>query len=168
MTEKELKKLSRSELTAMILQQQSRIEEFQKELADAKEQLAQREIALENAGSIAEASLQLNGVFDAAQAACQQYIENIRSLREKQEVVCARLENESMEKAARILTDAEAKARLMEMEASRKYTEMTDRAKTESEEYWTSVSSRLEAFYAEHAGLRELLAAGIPSSDSTP
>ena len=32
---------------------------------------------MEKAGSIAEASLMLNGVFEAAQAAVDQYLENI-------------------------------------------------------------------------------------------
>ncbi len=37
-----------------------------------------REIELEEAGSIAEAALRLNGVFEAAQKAAEQYIYNIR------------------------------------------------------------------------------------------
>ena len=38
----------------------------------------QREIQLEEAGSIAEASLRLNGVFEAAQKAAEQYLYNIK------------------------------------------------------------------------------------------
>ena len=37
-----------------------------------------REIELEEAGSIAEAALRLNGVFEAAQAAAEQYLYNVR------------------------------------------------------------------------------------------
>jgi hypothetical protein len=44
----------------------------------AEEQLASRRIEVENAGSIAEASLRLNGVFQAAQEAADQYLENVR------------------------------------------------------------------------------------------
>ena len=44
----------------------------------SQKELASRQIRLEQAGSIAEAALKLNGVFEAAQAACNQYLENIR------------------------------------------------------------------------------------------
>lgn len=42
-----------------------------------------RRIELEEAGSIAEASLRLNGVFEAAQKAADQYLENLRRLCEE-------------------------------------------------------------------------------------
>ena len=35
------------------------------------------------------AALQLNGIFEAAQAAGQQYIENIKDLSERQDAICA-------------------------------------------------------------------------------
>lgn len=39
-----------------------------------------REIELEEAGSIAEAALRLNGVFEAAQKAADQYLESVRAM----------------------------------------------------------------------------------------
>jgi len=42
-----------------------------------------REIELEEAGSIAEAALRLNGVFEAAQKAAEQYIYNVRLLHDR-------------------------------------------------------------------------------------
>ena len=39
---------------------------------------ASRELQLDKAGSIAEAALQLNGIFEVAQKAADQYVENIR------------------------------------------------------------------------------------------
>lgn len=44
-----------------------------------------REIELEEAGSIAEAALKLNGVFEMAQKAADQYLYNIRLRRENTE-----------------------------------------------------------------------------------
>ena len=44
-----------------------------------KNQLEDRTIAVEQSGSLAEAALNLNGVFQAAQAACEQYSLNIHS-----------------------------------------------------------------------------------------
>ena len=69
MTDKELRKLSRAELLEMLIQQIERNEELEAELKKAKTELRNRAITIENAGSLAEAALQINGVFEAAQAA---------------------------------------------------------------------------------------------------
>ena len=58
----------------------ARIRELEEEMAEWKES---RRIELEKAGSIAEASLRLNGVFEAAQKAADQYLENLRRLSEE-------------------------------------------------------------------------------------
>lgn len=166
MTEKEFKKLTRADLLEMLIEQQKQMEALQEKLAAAEAKLASREIVLDNAGSIAEASLQLNGIFEAAQAACEQYTENIRALSERQTEVCRKIQSESEENAAKLIADAESKAMLLELEGKRKYTEMVAQAETESKEYWQSVSTRLEAFYAEHAGLRQLLSSIDPALDS--
>lgn len=51
------------------------------ELKDTIEEMkASREIELEEAGSIAEAALRLNGVFEAAQRAAEQYLMNVKKL----------------------------------------------------------------------------------------
>jgi hypothetical protein len=83
MTEKELRRLRRSELLELLLDQAQELEKTQAELAEAQEQLKQREILLSNVGSIAEAALQLNHVFEAAQAAGEQYIDSLRALYER-------------------------------------------------------------------------------------
>ncbi len=76
MTEKELKRLSRADLLEMLIDQSKELQETREKLEKAEAQLKKREIAIRNAGSIAEASLILNGVFEAAQAACNEYMEN--------------------------------------------------------------------------------------------
>ena len=55
-------------------------EELEAELAEAEKKPRERRITEREAGSIAEAALKLNGVFEAAQAAADQYLENIRTL----------------------------------------------------------------------------------------
>ncbi len=55
---------------------------LREKLDSAEEKLAAREIAVSQAGTLAEAALKLNGVFEAADAACRQYIENLRRLSE--------------------------------------------------------------------------------------
>lgn len=85
MTEKELRKLSRRDLLEMLLAQTKEVERLKKELDAANEALRSREILLANAGSIAEAALQLNGVFEAAQKAADQYLENIKNLNKQEQ-----------------------------------------------------------------------------------
>ena len=79
MTEKELRRLSRMDLLEMLLEQSKEVERLQKELETVKKQLEDRRIMEQDAGSIAEAALRLNKVFEAAQQAADQYLENIRN-----------------------------------------------------------------------------------------
>ena len=142
MTSKELKRLSRVDLLEMLIMQTQENENLKKQIAQMQEKLDSRDIAINNSGSIAEASLQLNGVFEAARAAADQYLDNIRNM----ESNCRRTEEETEAKCAAMLEDASAAASRIE-----------SNAKAESSAYWAELSQRLDAFYAEHQGLRELL-----------
>lgn len=79
MTEKELRRLSRMDLLEMLLEQSKEVEWLRAELETVKKQLEDRRIMEQEAGSIAEAALRLNKVFEAAQQAADQYLENIRT-----------------------------------------------------------------------------------------
>lgn len=83
MTSKELKRLRRTDLMEMLLELSKENVELRRQLDEANAKLADRQIQVENAGSLAEAALQLNGIFAAAQAACEQYEYNVR-LRSRQ------------------------------------------------------------------------------------
>lgn len=83
MTEKELRKLNRQELLEMLVNQMEENNRLQKELDEANEKLMDRNIAIENAGSLAEACLALNDVFKAADAAAAQYLENVKKKSKK-------------------------------------------------------------------------------------
>ena len=69
MTEKELRKLGRAELLELLLEQAREFEALEQRLNAAEAALQSRQLQLETCGSIAEASLKLNGVFEAAQKA---------------------------------------------------------------------------------------------------
>ncbi len=79
MTDKELKRLSRAELLEMLIEQMKENEDLRSQLEEANKKLDNRKIIIENSGSIAEAALKLNGVFEAAEKAAEQYLENIKS-----------------------------------------------------------------------------------------
>ena len=80
MTDRELRKLSRAELLELLLEESRENERLRAQLQEMNEKLADRAIRIERAGSIAEAALQLNGVFQAAEEAAAQYLENVRRL----------------------------------------------------------------------------------------
>ena len=68
MTDKDLKRLRRDELLEILIAQSKKMDQMQAELDAARAALDSREILLREAGSIAEAALRINGVFEAAQA----------------------------------------------------------------------------------------------------
>lgn len=80
MTDKNLKKLSRADLLELLLEESKENERLREKLRVASEKLKDKTILIQNAGSIAEAAMQLNKVFEAAEAAAQQYVENVRRM----------------------------------------------------------------------------------------
>jgi len=78
--EKNLKKMSRKELLELLVFISTKNDELQKELNETKEKLDRKEIIISEAGSIAEAALRLNNIFETAQKAADQYLESIKKM----------------------------------------------------------------------------------------
>lgn len=78
-----IKKMSRKDLLEILIIERKKIDELESELRHVKEQLSTKEIMIKNAGSIAEASLKLNKVFEKAQEAADQYLENVKKSKKK-------------------------------------------------------------------------------------
>ncbi|AND78646.1 DNA repair protein [Streptococcus pantholopis] len=76
---KNLRKLKKPELLEIMLAQSEEIEALRNQLAVAEKKLADREIILEESGSLAEASLKLTNVFVEAQKAADLYLDNIKA-----------------------------------------------------------------------------------------
>lgn len=110
MTDKELKKLSRADLLEMMLALSRENEQLRKENIQLQKQLSDRTVAIENAGSLAEAVLQLNGVAEAAQAACEQYLYNIRERSANLEQLCQQKEQQTREKCDQMIAQAQKQA----------------------------------------------------------
>ena len=79
MTDKQLKRLSRRELLEMLITQTRKVESLEAQLAEVNRKLNDKILMIEDSGSLAEAVMRLNGVFEAAQNAAQQYLENIQA-----------------------------------------------------------------------------------------
>ena len=80
MTNRELRRLSRRELLTILIEQLEENEKLRSSLEKAEMELQNRQIILEQAGTMAEAALQLNGVFVAADRAAKQYVVNVRRM----------------------------------------------------------------------------------------
>lgn len=109
MTERELRRLSRADLLELLLAQRRENEQLRCILDQTQAQLADRTIKIDKAGSLAEASLQLSGIFNAAEDSCRYYMDNIRLLSERQSQVCQQMERETKEKCERMVAEAERK-----------------------------------------------------------
>lgn len=79
MTEKELRKLNRKQLLELLLKQTKRADDLEQQLEEYKEKLNDKNLAISECGSLAEACLKLNGIFEAAQNAADQYMQNIKN-----------------------------------------------------------------------------------------
>ena len=126
MTEKDLKKLNRYQLLELLIIQTERADKLQVKLDAAETQLANQELQISSLGSIAEASLQLKGVFQAAQDACQQYTENVQSRSENLEQHCRQMEQETQARCEAMIAQAKAQAQAYLEEAKQKQTEQED------------------------------------------
>ncbi len=157
MLETELKKLGRRELLELLMEQTKENNELKKKIEELSAKLNNKEIAIDNAGSIAEAALEVNGVFETAQQACQQYLDNIQRLSERQEKISAELEQNSREEAKRILDDANSRAERIEDETRNKCEEMLSNAKEETQRYWNDVYARLEKIRSTRDELNDLI-----------
>lgn len=104
MTEKELKKLNRYQLLELLVAQTERADKLEAQIQSSIDAARERDLQIAVLGSIAEASLQLNGVFQAAQAAADMYLEAAKARAEE-------IEREAREKASLIIRQAEAHAR---------------------------------------------------------
>lgn len=179
MTQYEMKKLSRKELLQLAAEESAQIRILQEHLEIAENELHKREININEAGSIAEASMKLSDVFEAAQEACRLYTDNIQRLSERQESICAEIEKETKEKAAayeaevisrcerlekdtkeaceKLDMDTKAACEKLEKDTKTSCEKMVETAKAEAKAYWDELSQKLEDFYQAHAGLQAFL-----------
>jgi hypothetical protein len=126
MTEKELRRLSRADLLELLLAQRRENEQLRCILDQTQAQLADRTIRIDKAGSIAEASLQLSGIFSAAQDSCQYYLDNIKLLSERQNTICQQMELETKLKCDRMVAEAELKSQACWENCSAKIKQLVD------------------------------------------
>ena len=83
MTDKEFKKLTRAQLIDIIYQLQLQIDKLNEEKQTLENELSDKRLRLSNAGNIADAALEINNCFRSAQNAAEQYLNEIKVIREE-------------------------------------------------------------------------------------
>ena len=150
MTDKEVRRLKRKSLIEILMNQAQENERLIDENVELKRKLKDKEIRMDNAGTIAEAAFAMNEVFESAQAAAQQYLDNVKAMTEHQEKVikvqCEKMEEETRARCEQRESETESRCRALVKEAEE-----------EVEARWNDLSQRLEEFYRAHVGLREML-----------
>lgn len=128
MTERELRKLRRTELLELLVEQGRIVERLQKEVTALRAEAEERRINIDKAGSIAEASLSLTKIFEDAEEASKLYLENVERLSQDQNRVNAAREEESKKKAEQLIMMTAKKCREMEAATAQKCRQMLNAA----------------------------------------
>lgn len=149
MTEKELKNLSRADLLEMLLSLSKENEQLKEHLEEAQKKVENKKITVKQLGNIAEASLQLNGVFTAAQAACDQYIENVKMMVAQHKKQCARQEKETTQECERMLAEANEQYDGILAEANQQYGDIVEEANQYADNIITEAQQRCDAIWEE-------------------
>ena len=80
MTDKQLRKLNRAELLELLLEQSKEIDRLESELEETQAALRERNLKIENCGSIADAAAEVNSLFRIAQKTADMYLVNVQRL----------------------------------------------------------------------------------------
>ena len=106
MTDKEFKRLSRAQLIEIIYQLQLELDKENEEKQALERELADKRLRLSNAGNIAEAALEINDCFRSAQNAAEQYLNEIKAIREETEAQRQRILAQAHSEAEAIIAGA--------------------------------------------------------------
>ena len=131
MAERELRRMSRTELIEIIYALKQSEDALKEEKAALEAKLQDRTIRIANAGSIAQAALDLNQVFAAAQAAADEYLQSVRS-------------SADTAQAEQLLADARAEADRLRAQTRQECEEMKAQAEQEIRARWEEFDRRAQ------------------------
>ena len=140
MTDRELRRLTREDLLDIIYELQQKTQRLEQENETIRKQLSDRTVKLENAGSIAEAALALNGV---AQAAADQYLAQVHAANEQ-----------SQQLADRIVADAQRKANAIVQQAQREADSIRAMTDEGTQQKWAELQEKTDTMLQSYEALR--------------
>ena len=101
-----------------------------------RENAEDKQLLLDKVGSIAEASLLVNGVFTCAQAAADQYVLNVKRICEEKALLVRQSDD--------IVQKARLEAQRIQEETEITCRRMIQQAKEESDRYWNMLNRELD------------------------
>lgn len=153
MTDKDLRRLSRAELLDILYEQQKRYEDSLAENQALRQQLEDRTLRIASAGSIAEAAMQVNGVFEAAQAAADQYLASVKAATTEM----VQKTDEAQRQREALLQDAQRQADQIVQDAQAQAGQLLAEASEQAEARWAEFRKNADALIHAHDELRMLI-----------
>ena len=130
MADRELRRMHRAELIEIIYALKQSEDQLKAQNAALTAQLQDRQLRLESAGSIAQAALELNNVFAAAQAAADDYLHSVQASVADTNATAANTLSQARSEAKRILEQAQADADGLKAQAQQECDAMNAAAQT--------------------------------------
>ena len=165
MASKDLKHMGREELLQLMIQLTTENDELKKQLQQKEQEILQLKeypayaepVAVQEPGSIAEAALKVNHVFENAQKAADQYLNTIVRMQREQALRCQKLLAEAQAEADRRIAEAQNRARAIEAETARQCQELRQIAEQAAMHNWNDLSIRLDQLCESNSELRNIL-----------
>ena len=153
--------MSRTDLIQLVMEQERSIDALQARIITMERQQRERSFRMKKFGSLAEASLQLNGVFEAAQRAANQYLESAAQL----SAACKQQKQES----DRLLAQTKEQCRKMQEETEALCHQLRESAEMDAKGYWGALEQdllkRLEDYVPEWHTKEEIADLPVPGMD---
>lgn len=153
MTDKELRHLNRRELIDIIYELQKRYADSENEVERLQADLNRKALSVSESGSIAEAALKVNGIFEAAQAAADQYLLSIKTANTDMAAKIERVKRQSEE----VLQQANLRAASIVQEAEKKAATIVSNANQEAEASWNQFQKKADELIRARAELSDLV-----------
>ena len=146
MTDKEFKRLNRAQLIDVIYQLQLQVDKLAQQNQSLEKALEDKRLRISNAGSLAEAALEINNCFRNAQSAAEQYLNEIKAIRDTLEADRQRILAEAREKASLVVADAQTEADRLLANARAEAADIVDSAKKTKTEHDAAVETIMKEY----------------------
>ncbi|MBQ4347992.1 MAG: hypothetical protein IJC79_00045 [Clostridia bacterium] len=157
MTEKELRKLGKSELIDLLAQKDAEASALRSQVAFLERELSENTAQAKSIGSIAEAALKVNGVFTAAQKAADEYLAAVMDMNTSAEKRCQDMIDRTRDYCDKLQSDTRHKCTAMETDAKNRCAELLCDAQEKAKSSLSSVTTALRDYYLRNEDkLREL------------
>ena len=154
MTDKEFKRLSRAELIEIIYRLQLELDKAKEETQAAESELADKRLRLNNAGNIADAALEMNECLRSAQNAADQYLNEIKSIREETEAERQRILAEAEEMRKKIYNQAQEDRQQILVNAQAEAEAILKSAKKTQSDFDSAIEAILKEYEQTHSDNR--------------